>query len=74
MAEVAVRDSGVEAGIDDLVVDIDPDDPLVAVVRHTDGRAWRVEAGRRALPPRPQSCRKPAGEASAWVVESLTLL
>lgn len=74
VAEVAVRESGVDAGIDDLVVDIDPDDPLVAVVRHTDGRAWRVEAGKRPLPPRKQSCRKPAGEASAWVVESLTLL
>lgn len=74
VAEVAVRDSGVEAGIDDLIVDVDPDDPLVVVVRHTDGRAWRVEAGKRPLPPRQQSCRKPAGEASAWVVESLTLL
>ena len=37
-------------------------------------RAWRVEAGKRPLPPRQQSCRKPAGEASAWVVESLTVL
>ena len=74
VAEVAVRDSGVEAGIDDLVVDIDPADPLVAVVRHTDGRAWRVETGTRPLPPRSQSCRKPPGKASAWVVESLTRL
>ena len=74
VAEVAVRDSGVEAGIDDLVVDIDPDDPHVAVVQHTDGRAWRVETGTRPLPPRAQSCRKPPGKASAWVVESLTRL
>lgn len=74
VAEVAVRESGVEAGIDDLTVRIDPDAPLVAVVRHTDGRGWRVEAGRRPLPPRAQSCRKPAGDASAWVVESLTSL
>lgn len=74
VAEVAVRESGVEAGVDDLVVHIDPDAPLVAVVQHTDGRAWRVETGKRPLPPRAQSCRKPAGEASAWVVESLTKL
>ncbi|MBC7305426.1 MAG: sucrase ferredoxin [Dietzia sp.] len=74
VAEVAVRDSGVEAGIDDLVVDIDPDDPHVAVVQHADGRAWRVETGTRPLPPRAQSCRKPPGKASAWVVESLTRL
>ena len=74
VAEVAVRDSGVEAGIDDLVVDIDPDDPHVAVVQHADGRAWRVETGTRLLPPRAQSCRKPPGKASAWVVESLTRL
>lgn len=75
VAEVAVRDSGVEAGIDDLVVTIDPDDPLVAVVRHTDGRAWRVETGTRELPPRRKSCRKPEpGEASGWVVESFTRL
>lgn len=72
VAEVAVRNSGVEAGIDDLVVDIDPGAPRVAMVRHTDGRAWRVEAGTRPLPPRAQSCRKPPTDASAWVVESLT--
>lgn len=74
VAEVAVRNSGVEAGVDDLVVTLDPDSPRVAVVRHTDGRAWRVEAGTRPLPPRSQSCRKPPGEASAWVVESFTQL
>ncbi len=74
VAEVAVRDSGVEAGIDDLVVDIDPDAPHVAVVQHADGRAWRVETGTRPLPPRAQSCRKPPGKASAWVVESFTRL
>ncbi|PAY23672.1 sucrase ferredoxin [Dietzia natronolimnaea] len=74
VAEVAVRDSGVEAGPGDLVVTIDPDSSRVAVVRHTDGRAWRVEAGTRPLPPRSQSCRKPPGEASAWVVESFTRL
>ncbi|MBB1025625.1 sucrase ferredoxin [Dietzia sp. DQ12-76] len=74
VAEVAVRNSGVEAGPGDLVVTIDPDSPRVAVVRHTDGRAWRVEAGTRPLPPRSQSCRKPPGEASAWVVESFTQL
>ncbi|MFN7244021.1 MAG: sucrase ferredoxin, partial [Dietzia cercidiphylli] len=66
--------SGVEAGVDDLVVTLDPDSPRVAVVRHTDGRAWRVEAGTRPLPPRSQSCRKPPGDASAWVVESFTEL
>ncbi|MBC7274444.1 MAG: sucrase ferredoxin, partial [Streptomyces sp.] len=74
VAEVAVRNSGVEAGVDDLVVTLDPDSPRVAVVRHTDGRAWRVEAGTRPLPPRSQSCRKPPGDASAWVVESFTQL
>ena len=74
VAEVAVRNSGVEAGVDDLVVTLDPDSPRVAVVRHTDGRAWRVEAGTRPLPPRSQSCRKPPGDASAWVVESFTEL
>lgn len=74
VAEVAVRKSGVEAGIDDLIVHIDADAPLVAVVQHTDGRAWRVETGKRPLPPRAQSCRKPAGKASAWVVESVTRL
>lgn len=74
VAEVAVRSSGVGAGIDDLVVVIDPDSSFVAVVHHTDGRAWRVEAGTRPLPPRSQSCRKPAGPASAWVVESFAQL
>nr|WP_291080649.1 sucrase ferredoxin [Dietzia sp. UBA5065] len=74
VAEVAVRDSGVDAGIDDLVVVLDPVDPGVAVVHHTDGRAWRVEAGTRPLPPRSQSCRKPPTDASAWVVETLTPL
>ena len=74
VAEVAVRDSGVQAGIDELVVEIDQVAPHVAVVRHTDGRAWRVEAGTRPLPPRSQSCRKPPTDASAWVVESLTRL
>lgn len=75
VAEVAVRDSGVVAGIDDLVVTLDPDAPRVAVVHHVDGRAWRVEAGTRPLPPRRQSCRKPEpGEASAWVVETFTQL
>lgn len=74
VAEVAVRASGVEAGIDELVVTIGPDSPMVAEVRHVDGRTWRVRAGKRPLPPRPQSCRKPAGEASGWVVESFTQL
>ena len=74
VAEVAVRDADVDAGIDDLVVDIDPDSPHVAVVRHTDGRAWRVETGTRPLPARSQSCRKPPTDAKAWVVESLTAL
>lgn len=74
VAEVAVRDSGVDAGIDDLVVVLDPVYPGVAVVHHTDGRAWRVEAGTRPLPPRSQSCRKPPTDASAWVVETLTPL
>lgn len=74
VAEVAVRSSGVGAGIDDLAVVIDPDSSFVAVVHHTDGRAWRVEAGTRPLPPRSQSCRKPAGPASAWVVESFAQL
>ncbi len=74
VGEVAVRQSGVEAGIDELVVTVDADAPLVAVVEHADGRSWRVQAGRRPLPPRPVSCRKPPGEASAWVLESLTQL
>lgn len=74
VAEVAVRDSGVEAGIDDLVVHLDPAEPDVAVVRHTDGRAWRVETSTRPLPARVQSCRKPPTDAKAWVVESLTAL
>ncbi|WP_413464384.1 sucrase ferredoxin [Dietzia sp. PP-33] len=74
VAEVAVRDSGVDAGIDELVVALDADSPRVAVVRHADGRAWRVETGTRPLPPRSQSCRKPPGDASAWVVESFTQL
>lgn len=75
VAEVAVRESGVEAGIDELVVTLDPDSPHVAVVRHADGRAWRVGAGQRPLPPRRQSCRKPdPAEAWGWVVESFTQL
>lgn len=74
VAEVAVRASGVDAGVDDLVVTLDTDAPGVAVVRHTDGRTWRVEAGTRPLPPRSQSCRKPPGNASAWVVESCAQL
>ena len=74
VAEVAVRESGVAAGIDDLSVAVDPDDSRVAVVRHTDGRAWRVETGTRPLPPRSQSCRKPPTDAKAWVVESVTAL
>ena len=74
VAEVAVRESGVAAGIDDLSVAVAPDAPRVAVVRHTDGRAWRVETGTRPLPPRSQSCRKPPTDAKAWVVESVTAL
>lgn len=74
VAEVAVRASGVEAGIDELLVTIDPDSSQVADVHHADGRVWRVKAGKRPLPPRPQSCRKPAGKASAWVVESFIQL
>lgn len=74
VAEVAVRESGVAAGIDDLVVDIDPDSSHTVVVRHTDGRAWRVETGTRPLPARSQSCRKPPTDAKAWVVESLSAL
>lgn len=74
VAEVAVRGSGVDAGVDDLVVTLDAGSPGVAVVRHTDGRCWRVEAGAHPLPPRSQSCRKPPGNASAWVVESFARL
>ena len=74
VAEVAVRESGVDAGIDDLLVEIDPENPRVVVVRHTDGRAWRVETDTRPLPDRRQSCRKPPTSAKAWVVESLTAL
>ena len=74
VAEVAVRGTGVDAGVDELVVAVDPTAPLVATVTHADGRAWRVETGQRPLPPRRNSCRKPPTDATAWVVESLTQL
>lgn len=74
VAEVAVRDSGVDAGVDELRVRLDPDDPLAAEVEHDDGRRWRVEVGRRTLSPRPNSCGKNPTEARAWTVRSLRQL
>ena len=71
VAEVAVRDSGVHAGVDELRVQPDPDDPLAAEVEHDDGRRWRVEVDRHALAPRPNSCGKDPAEALAWTVRSL---
>lgn len=52
-AEIAVRDMCGDIDADSLTVDESAVDPLV---RHRDGRAWRVTVETRELPARPASC------------------
>ena len=71
VAEIAVRASGVEAGIDRLVPTSEPGEPGVVVVRHADGRRWRVVLDRHPVPARPASCGKAPKPGTAWSVVSL---
>lgn len=52
VAEIVVRALTGADELDDFTVD----EAAVPVVRHRDGRAWRVEMDKRDLPPRPASC------------------
>lgn len=74
VAEVAVRASGLDAGVDELTVEVDADDPLGARVAHVDGRCWEVRVSREPLPPRANSCGKAPGKAWAWRVDELRAL
>lgn len=57
VAEIAVREldaagSEVAPGIDTVTVD----EAAAPIVRHRDGRSWRVDVEEHELPPRPASC------------------
>ncbi|WP_019202484.1 sucrase ferredoxin [Tsukamurella sp. 1534] len=79
VAEVAVREAlGAAVGPDVLRVTVEPGaeaknaDEGEAVVRHEDGRAWRVRARAEELPPRVASCGKKPSPARGWRVASIS--
>ena len=80
VAEIAVRDSGVAAGIDELTVDVaaarSAEEVAVGerrelTVSHSDGRRWTVEAERVSRSPLPASCGKDPVVAEVWRAESV---
>lgn len=82
-AELAVRRLTGERALDALTVEPATDDPAAgdaapaavaaaAVVRHRDGRGWRVTLRRRLLPPpRPESCGKAPVDIETWAATSV---
>ncbi len=69
-AEIAVREAIDEFAVDAVTVE-DGDEPIV---RHRDGRAWRVGVETSELPARPASCGAAAKPARPVVATTITPL
>ncbi|MEZ5153601.1 sucrase ferredoxin [Rhodococcus zopfii] len=76
VAEIAVRELGA-ATATATSTDVDAvtvDEAAGPIVRHRDGRAWRVDVGVRELPPRPASCGAAPKPVRPIVAEKVTAL
>ncbi|TWF97579.1 sucrase ferredoxin [Kitasatospora viridis] len=76
-SEHAVRELTGDQHAESLTVDQEPlaEGGWTCTVRHTDGRAWRVEvAATRAEPARPESCGKAPGNPVRMDVRSVSAL
>ena len=71
VAEIAVRELAADAIAADAVT---VDEAAAPIVRHRDGRAWRVDVEVRELPPRPASCGAAPKPVRPTVASKVTAL
>jgi len=75
VAEIAVRELDAAAGIDAAGIDaLTVDEAASPIVRHRDGRAWRVDVELHELPARPASCGAAPKPVRPTVASKITAL
>jgi hypothetical protein len=76
VAEIAVRELAADAiAADAIAADaVTVDEAAAPIVRHRDGRAWRVDVEVRELPPRPASCGAAPKPVRPTVASKVTAL
>ncbi|MFZ2528824.1 MAG: sucrase ferredoxin [Rhodococcus sp. (in: high G+C Gram-positive bacteria)] len=72
VAEIAVRELEAARGRDLEAITVD--DAAAPIVRHRDGRAWRVDVEEHQLPPRPASCGAAPKPVRPVVASKITAL